>query len=346
MKKFITKTLLFLIPIILLYAFTFNFYTCNKGDLLRLGYVIDLYPDYRSTFSEEFLKEVKFSKVSENPQKKNFKFLTIGDSFSEQSEYGYQNYLAKEFDVLHFDRFMSDNQIQTLFHMIKGDFFDHYVPEYVILQNVERNFVSNTKSIDTTKTLTYSNIISIIDSTKVNSKKQNCDFKFLSNRILKFPYLSFQYFLKEDYIFNDQVIKAKLNRNDLFSINTSELLFFHYDLEMVQQNNNSENVTNLNAVLNRLNTLLNNKGIKLIVLPSPDKYDFYYNFIKNKSLYNAPNFFELLNKTDKEYIYIDSKKNLTKILTSKKDIYFYDDTHWSPWASQSLAKEISAIIGK
>ena len=38
------------------------------------------------------------------------------------------------------------------------------------------------------------------------------------------------------------------------------------------------------------------------------------------------------------------KRFLSQVLKTKKDIYFFDDTHWSPWGSQLIAKELSNII--
>ena len=48
----------------------------------------------------------------------------------------------------------------------------------------------------------------------------------------------------------------------------------------------------------------------------------------------------------KSYSYINSKKLLQEKLKGKNDIYFYDDTHWSPWASKVLATELQKIISK
>jgi hypothetical protein len=33
-------------------------------------------------------------------------------------------------------------------------------------------------------------------------------------------------------------------------------------------------------------------------------------------------------------------------MKQKKDIYFFDDTHWSPYASKLIANEIENIIDK
>ena len=64
----------------------------------------------------------------------------------------------------------------------------------------------------------------------------------------------------------------------------------------------------MNNELNTLAKRLKERGIKLIVLPCPDKLDYYYDDIANK--YTKPLFFETMRSLDKDYIYIDSKKIL------------------------------------
>lgn len=348
MKKFIIKILTFLFPVILLALFSWKFYSEDKGDLLKIGYLMDLYPTYRAIFKEDFKKDILFSKVSIKSNKKKFDIMTIGDSFSEQSSFGYKNLLAQDFQVLHFDRFLSNNQIQTLYSLIKGDFFNFYKFEYIILQNVERNFIKNNKKLDITKTITSSTIDSLVvnfNYKKTNLKSQS-SYKLLTNKSLKIPYYAVQRLIKEDYIFNNIVVKAETVNSNLFSVNSNELLFYKNDLNNTEINNLNTNVKELNVSLNHLNELLRNKGIKLIVLPSPDKYDMYYDFIKNKSIYKKPYFFKLMSELKKEYIYIDSKKLLQRALKSTKDIYFYDDTHWSPKASKIIYEEIKLEIAK
>ena len=90
--------------------------------------------------------------------------------------------------------------------------------------------------------------------------------------------------------------------------------------------------------------LLSQKGITLIVLPSPDKYGVYYEFIQNKANYPRPLFFDQMDGMEKDYIYINSKKILTNAVNNKRDIYFFDDTHWSPWGSKLIARELATII--
>lgn len=353
MKKFLTIQSFFLIPIIFLQVFTWMYYTTSKGDLLRMGYIFNRHPHYRDVFLDD-LKEQKicYKKITDLPQKRDYKIITIGDSFSEQGGIGYQNNLAKRnrWDILHIDRKTQDNklfnlnQIQFLLYLVNGDFFDHYHSDFVILQNIERHFVEHASNFDVEGKLNYSDLIKIIQNgKKEKSETQKEGIKFPSQSIFKFPFYSYFYFKKNDYCFEEKVNKTTLDKK-LFSPNINELLFYHTDLESLKQNNDTILCKKLNELLNLISDKLDKKNIKLIVLPSPDKYDFYYENIENKSKYERPLFFENMNKLNKRYIFIDSRTLLRKQIDNIKNIYYYDDTHWTSIGASLIAKELEKKI--
>ena len=126
MKKFIIKVVIFILPIIFLQVYTMLFYTTLKGDLFRIGYIVEN-SDYRYIFKEEFERDINFTNISDinlNSQS-DHTFLTIDDSFSEQEVSGYQNYLAAidSIKIIHFDQFLNNNPIQTLYGILNGDCF-------------------------------------------------------------------------------------------------------------------------------------------------------------------------------------------------------------------------------
>lgn len=345
MKTFLFRILFFLSPIILLFAFTWIFYSTNKGDLLRTGYIMDIYPHYRDIFKNEFDRKIFFTKISEiNFKIKNdYLVLTLGDSFSEQGCYGYKNYLAENenIDLIHFD-LRNENQIQVLFSLLNGDFFSLLNIKFVLLQFTERNILNRMNDTDTSQTLTCDQLSEWSEKEKINFLKKDSSYKFPSDRIIKFPYYNLRYLIKKDTCYSISY-RTTISSN-LFSVNNNELLFYGDDLSAVEQNNKAKNVNKLNEALNGLSVKLNYKGIKLIVLPAPDKYDVYYDYIVDKSNFQKPFFFEHLDSMPKKYIYIDSKRILCDGIRKEKDIYFYDDTHWSPKASQLIAKELFMII--
>jgi hypothetical protein len=352
MKKFIKKTILFGLPIIVLYFFTLFFYSTDKGGLLRQGYLIDI-GDYRSIFKKEFEQEILFSKVSNVNfnNSKNYTVLTIGDSFSEQFGYGYKNYLAQNgnISILHLDRFLSKNPIETTYGILNGNMLDKIKVDYIILQSVERHIVTRAKKINCNQIITIDSLKKQIKKYKDTLKKPdkskfNKIFNFPSQRIIKFPLQNLLYNFDVD-AFDSGVYKVKTKKG-LFSYDENELLFLTKDIDNVKINNNESALRKLNDELNYLSKKLGLRGIKLIVLPSPDKFDFYYDYIIDNKKFERPLFFENFEKLPKTYFYINSKKTLSQQIEYKKDIYFYDDSHWSPWASKIIAYELEKVIHK
>jgi len=367
MNKFVVKIVLFCLPIAFLYLFTLVFYSTNKGDLIRVGYLIEK-KNYRTIFENELNKPILFSKVSQinlsKPQK--FTVLTIGDSFSEQFGYGYKNYLAQNNTlVLHLDRFLSGNPIQTAHGILNGDLLDKIKVNYIILQSVERDIVVRAQECKTDTLISLNSINQNIKEYNSNLKKSTFEnnsellkikqyFRsvkktikldgFSANRLIKFPLQNIRYFF-DDNAYDSDTYKVKTKKS-LFSVATNDLLFLCSDLNGVKVNNNKKAVFKLNEVLSSLSKKCKDKGIALIVLPSPDKFDFFYDEIAEKQKYPRPLFFERFEKLPKEYIYINSKTILQEKLKNKKDVYFYDDTHWSPRSSKILAAELKKIIEK
>ena len=347
MKKFIKKTILFGLPIIVLYFLTLFFYTTDKGDLIRIGYLIDK-GDYRSIFKKELEQQNFYTKVSSINLKspKKYTILTIGDSFSEQFGFGYKNYLAQKenLSILHLDRFLSDNPIQTLYGLLNSNVLDKIKVNYIILQSVEREFVTRGKTVDPTKKIGLEWIENRIKEHHDSLKGTKAKDEFLGNRMIKFPLQNIRYLL-DDNAYDSDTYQVKTKEN-LFSVNTNNLLFLSTDLSNVKVNNDLKATALLNDVLNDLSKKLSMRGIKLIVLPSPDKFEFYYDYIIDNKKYPRPLFFENFEKLPKTYLYINSKKMLKEQMKYQKDIYFYDDTHWSPWASKIIANELERVIHK
>ena len=341
MKRFLFKTAVYLIPFTILYCISLKYYSAAKEpDLLRIGLIPNVYQNYRPKFLHTANRT--FDNLS-NSNLKKYKILTIGDSFSDQDVFGYQNILANDFSVVHVDKFISTNPIQTLINFANGDFFDNYNIEYVILQHVERHFIDSIARLRINdKIMLYE-----IDSIIVNKEKRQTDYanKFFSRTTIKFPLYDLpKYFLQKNYLGNKQVYNVELVTDSLFSNHSNKLFFYNLDLESTTKNNMKENVDSLNRVLNLIALKLRLRNIKLIVLPSPDKYDLYYDFISERKRFTKPLFFELMKFQIKDYIYIDSKTILTSKLKTQKDIYFYDDTHWSPIASKIIVENIKDTI--
>jgi len=84
----------------------------------------------------------------------------------------------------------------------------------------------------------------------------------------------------------------------------------------------------------------------LIVLISPDKYDLYYPYIENKSAYLKPTFFSTYENAEKKYKNVDTYRVFSEKMSVEKDIYYYDDTHWSPVGGKIVVDEILRLMRK
>ncbi len=342
-KKFIIKIAYFILPAIILFGISrVGMIRTESPDVLRMGMIPNIYKHYRDRFN--LYDKEKFERLSKT-KKKDFDMLTMGDSFSEQKGYGYNQFLTEKYTTLHVDEFISNNQIQTLINLTNGDFFDHYKIKYVILQNVERHFIDNIQGIDFESKIVQKQIDSLIVNHHEKPEKDKIDSELFSRSTLQFPlYYMPKFFICNDYLSNDLIYNYNLNSKKLFSNKSDKLLFYKYDILSLDENNKLSNVILLNNILNTISKKLQGKNITLIVLPSPDKYDMYYAHIANKNNLKKPLFFEHLRPLRKNYLYIDSKEILEKHMDNEQDIYFYDDTHWSPVASKIIVHEINTII--
>lgn len=340
MRKFSIKVLLFSIPFIIL-VINHHFFQISGGDLNRLGFV-SIENNYRDIFKNVGTSGKTVTDLGElnNNSNTSIDVLTFGDSFSDQGQQGYQSFLINDHHLnvvnINIVRYKVVNQIELLLKLVNGDFFDHWNVKYVLLQCVERNIVVKGQLPDTNIVMNRA----AFDKLYSTKNKLNSENKFKGN-IIKYSLNSLLYRF-DDNAFNSQCYKVALNKK-LFSTQKNELLFFKDDYENLKYNEKSK-VVILNNTLNTIADKLRNKGIRLIVLPSPDKYDLYSDFIVNNKMPKNI-FFDLMRSEEKKYSYIDSKTLFMKYIEQgKKDIYYADDTHWSPFGAKIIADKINEVI--
>lgn len=323
-------------------SINYTFYENSGGDLSRIG-KISIPKEYRNIFKNEFQEKIRFQDFSNIDLDKNnsINILNIGDSFSRQGSIGYQNYLSSyDLSVVNIVTGMNDTDapIQLLFAFVNGDLLDKLKTDYIILETVERSFVSSSLKVDMNKKVSAKDF-----SKTYGGKLKNKEKESSSLELGIFQDMTFYFFWNILYHFDERAYTAKTYKvnltKKLFSTPQNELLFYRDDVDDIKHNT-IESVRELNKTLNILSKRLNEKGVKLIVLPAPNKYDVYYNFIANNHF--PPNkFFDYLKEEKKEYIYINSKDLLLQhINNGTKDVYFADDSHWSPIASKIIAKKI------
>ena len=337
MKKFLINIFIFSTPFIIAFGITKQYYTQSGGDLNRIG-KIPFKINYRDIFKKELAHPIKYTILNSFENKKyTADILIIGDSFSANTNYGYQNYLSETFSIINIKLLNQQNPFATLEKLIQSPTINQLDISYILLEIAERFF---------TKNINAPTHIKNIDLNKKPNKKiqppiQKYEFK-LTN-IIKFPILSTLYkFNNKAWI--SPAIKLHLSK-PCFSSRKTDLIILKEDISSIK-NNTPSRVQAANKRLNILAKILAKKHIKLVVLPATDKYDAYSPFILNNPYPSNP-FFNKLKLLQTDYILINSKHHLQQAINQNQlDVYWADDTHWSPKGSKIIANAIKIKLKK
>ena len=105
--------------------------------------------------------------------------------------------------------------------------------------------------------------------------------------------------------------------------------------------------TLIHSALEKLDSLFNyadSINVDLYVLIAADKYEVYQDYIVNNKYKNQ----DLLDEIEKSYTnsrLINSKDTLHKMLKEGVlDVYWSNNTHWSPVGSNAVAKQVLRTI--
>lgn len=317
--------------------FTKKFFTykddMNIGDLGRMSYLTKSLT-LRKDKQNLPLKHIRYNDNIE------IDVLTLGDSFSRGGGKGinkyYQDYIStindfKVMNIVHSDR----GFIETMLILNSNGVLDKLNPKIIILETVESSAISRySKEIDWN--IGFKNYpVTFLYEKYIDSKHKPSFINNLNYNALLYPLL---YEYDDNAIFS-KVYIAHLTKN-LFSCEEKDkLLFYHEDLKNIPQSND-KSIALLNENLNKLQTILNKKNIRLYFMPAVDKYNLYSKYIQNNP-YKQSTFFEMLRPLKKIYNFIDTKMILAKMLDRNiSDVYYSDDTHWSYKASKEIFSQV------
>lgn len=342
-KKLVFRILILFVPFLIsLPIYWFNYETPG-GDLSRVGR-ISVDSDYHDIIREQYeIFDNLYTEWHPGIVSGYYDVITIGDSFSMRGKYGYQNFMSnydKNLKVLNISNhyLKSTNPLQEIVNLLNGDFFDNIHADFIILEAVERTLNIRAEDINIQSKLNIKdikevNLYSELSSLeKVVGEIYDANYYSLTNLLYNF----------DDNAFFSEVHLFESNRK-LFQF-FDGVLIFSDDIRYLKHKNNLDSIINLNDFLNELNDLVQLKDMKLIFLPAPDKYTIYQDYFVTND-YIRSDFFPLLNSLEKNYLYVDTYSLLlNQIENNLLDIYYYDDTHWSPVGSKIVAEELLRMI--
>lgn len=343
MKKFLTKISYTVLPVWLLlvgmavYLWATN---DNSGDLMRLG-LIDGGPQYSdSIIRANALPEVYFESQDNDSllMLDTCDVVVIGDSFSHGGGVGrqgdYVNFLAHDSGrrVILFTP-GGDPQLspmQMAYDALNLGVIDSSRIKNLVVQEVERYIVS--RHCEFTEGHTELPRPLPEQQTTVEDKQRKDVSPLL--RVKDFVFYR---------LFGANPIYCERLSRPLFGGNEPDKLYFYNDDVKLAIDLTADQQHALVYCYDRLIDMAQKKGVNLIIVIAADKYDMYQDFITNN-----PYPVKTLNEDIQRWMtpaqldhFVISKQVLHPLVEQGvRDVYLFNDTHWSPASSRLIAGEV------
>jgi hypothetical protein len=334
MKKFLLKLSHTVLPVFLLLLGLTAYVTLSvlprtTGDLGNLALIPFDCPDD----STDEMKEVLFKSINQSDSLKDVHadVLTIGDSFSRMGRLGYQNYLAAQgVSVVNCARELYENPFQYAYNILDRELIDSTHISVLVVQVGERDLVSRSEEFDVNKVdMKELNLATSSSSSDGNPNAWSLlrARDFLMYRLQWSP-----------------VYKVTLDK-DYFSNKEPRSLYF-YCADITNGVNIGETSREIiHQVYQILTRKAEERGIALLLMFPVDKYDMYQDHIVDNP-YPRKTYVE-----DAHEIFGDTphvllcKYLLTPLIENgEKDVFLFDDSHWSIKASEIVGKELSQRV--
>ena len=337
MKKFVVKTLFYLIPFCCIfggYKLITPSFTGDIGALIQFPfgkkYNQFIFGNYLPNYLIIDTLVVSYEKLQIDNASK---ILTIGDSFSNQKLYGYQNYLAHLLgNKIQNIRFKIDdyNQFNTAIALLNSEIIDSSNYHTVILQVGDRDAIERLCGID------FEMLYEI---------PEDIDKYYLYEPIAKnrvYDLFDLCAFIRLRLGFENPAFKQNL-KQDCFTHRYFSRKLFHYKYDLFFQNTSQTDIDKAKENLVLLNRKFSEKGIKMIFLLAADKYDVYRPFMTDDS-FPVDTTTDGLSKIP-DVCVIDTKPILQEMVRrGEQDVYMLHDTHWSYKGSEAVARELFRYI--
>ena len=341
MKKFLIKISYTLLPVWLFFV-VFAIYLWvsndNTGDLMRLA-LIKSDPGYVDSIRSALLPDVYYKQLNSDSllRQDTCDVLVFGDSFSHGGGVGkwgdYVNYLAHDGNLKVTVFSYQDNPVQMAYDALNLGIIDSTRVRNLVVEEIERYIDSRHSVFVTTDTC-------IVQNTTLQVAAKADDDKP--------PKESYSPLLRvKDYIFYhcfgaNPIYDARLSI-PAFGGMSPDLLYFYNEDVKLGVNLSSGQRNRIVSNYKRLITLARERGVNLILLIACDKYDLYQDWIVDNP-YPAKTLNEDISQwmtPDERQHFIFAKEVLHPLVEQGvKDVYLFNDTHWSPASSRIIAGEV------
>lgn len=340
MKKFLIKLSYTVLPVfLLLFGLTayLNLYIRPQatGDLGRLAFVM-VGEEYGQRIEQNEMKTTLFSKVRETEDMRmiHVNVLTIGDSFSQQEHAGYQNYMPQEgLTVANARRGLYDSPIQYAWNLLDAGVVDSTNIDVMVVEVGERDLALRIDNFSIDKVE-----VGEPDSPDDGGEENIYD-------VSQWSLLRTRDFLMYRYAGRNPVYDVELDR-DFFDSREPRKLYFYCADVLNGMTIETSIRPKIKEVFDLLTTKAHELGFALILMVPVDKYDLYQDYIVNNP-YDHP---KRINEEVRELFGDRPEVMLCKFTlqplleNGEKDVFLYDNSHWSYKGSQAVGIELSRRV--
>lgn len=340
LRRFLKRTIIGGIPLgcILLMVMYYCFFVRPSlvGDLGELGKI-----PFDREYGQRMYQPVLASqmKVDYGQGELLSPVVTIGDSFSQQMPNGFQNFLGHllghPVSNIPIDQTQSSPE-QVVADMLGSGFFDNH-PEvkWVIVESVERDLVSRWLKVDMDS---HNRHIPIKyrcpdgggDEAKAQESlgryfRQGIDWIKLTTGIEESP-----------------VCQVKLSE-ECFTLPGKEDRLYFYNQDLNQISATDDQLAGVTSKIKTLHDRFAEKGIRLLFMPAPDKYELYQHLAVDNPYPERPLGAQLSAALDTLDFVVNPLPELRRRLDAgEKDLFMADDTHWSAKSAELAATLLHA----
>lgn len=346
MKKFLLSIVKFnsiilamLIPTAIYY---FAYVRSNqKGDLDALGGVVisrdsmainTKYPILDKMFYVDMYDIYSKQGGAITPQiilDEGIRYVNLGDSFSQQVELGYVNFLGANLG----ERIVNirpNNAFDMALSLLNCNFFSDNKIDHVIIECVERNIVDKIYDCD------IDNSAGVLALEREVARRN-------SKVSISTYYKQFQNWILLGLNLKPSPIRAVALSESLFSSTDKMLHFYHRDLKTLSMTDRELKRAELKLLA--IKSRFDEEGISLTVMGIPDKYSIYQDWIVDPK-YGRKEILEQLSSIEsiRGFFYNSKQITLPMVQDGVKDVYFQNDTHWSPVACEVVGRDLAKFI--
>ena len=337
MKKFLIKISYIVLPIYIIMLGLVAYVTLYispraDSDLGSLA-LIPFGVEYSQSLMKYEMEDTLFIKVNHTEELRNIhvNVLTVGDSFSQQGNIGYQNYMPGEgLAVANCRRSLYESPIQYASNILDWGVVDSTNIDVLVVEVVERDFAISISNFEESKVE-----VPEPESTSDKEERNANEWSLLRARD----------FILYRFAGRSPVYQVTLD-NDYFSSKEPRSLYFYY-VDITNGLTIDEALRpKVKEVFDLLTRKAHERGIRLMLMMPVDKYDLYQDHIVDNPYPHPKRVNEDLREIfgDIPEVMLCKDCLLPLLEKGEKDVFLFDNTHWSYKGSEAVGKELSRRV--